>query len=257
MLKEAAGSLAAAELKQANHEEPGGTGGAGGAGNGKGPAAAPKPRAPRAPTEMEKEQALADTAKSIHERATALQHHDPTPPDYLTKVVRVNCVDPAFSVFYSTIFTMFCCRGRPQAGLETTIHSILSSVDKAKKEEFRYFIKRLHGRVPPRPKPEAKVPDETSANFDKLLNKLASANIAAKIQQKDATDILLGIEEFVLGAVTVVRKHGAELQKKMNIQAYDYRATAAFHLFHSSKLLVELPDTTPCSRMVKYLGDAP
>ena len=99
--------------------------------------------------------------------------------------------------------------------------------------------------------------DVTSANFgDKLLGNLASANIAAKIQQNDATDVLFEIEEFVLGAVTVVRKHGADLQKKKNFQAYDYRATAAFHLFHTGKCLVELPDSTPCSCMVKYLGDA-
>ena len=65
------------------------------------------------------------------------------------------------------------------------------------------------------------------------------------------------IEEFVLGAVTVVRKHGAELQKKNNSKAHDYRATAAFHLFNTGKLLVELPDdSSPCSRVVNYLGDA-
>ena len=91
----------------------------------------------------------------------------------------------------------------------------------------------------------------TSAHFGKLLSTLASA----KIEQNDATGALFEIEEFVFGTVQVVRKHGAELQKKMNFQAYDYRATAGFHLFHSDELLVEVHDSTP-SRMVKYLGAA-
>ena len=149
---------------------------------------------------------------------------------------------------------MVACRWR--SSIRLLVAGIISDVDTAKRTEFRAFIKQLYGRGPPRPKSEAKVLDVTSANFGNLLGNLASANIAAKIQQNDATDVLFEIEEFVLGAVTVVRKHGAGLQKKNNFQAYDYRATAAFHLFHTGKLLVELPDSTPCSRMVKYLGDA-
>ena len=95
------------------------------------------------------------------------------------------------------------------------------------------------------------MPVETSAHFDKLLSTLASA----KIEQSDATGALVEIDEFVVGTVRAVWTYGAELQKKRNFQAYDYRATAGFHLFHSDELLVEVHDNTP-SRMVKYLGAA-
>ena len=56
-LKDDADSPAATGSKKANQEEPCGAGGAGGAGNGKRPSAAPKSRAP---TDMGKEQALAE-----------------------------------------------------------------------------------------------------------------------------------------------------------------------------------------------------
>ena len=239
----------AAESNKANQQELDGADGAGDAGNGKrSSAAAAKPRAL---TDMEKEQALAAQFRSIEDEAIALQHHDPTTPEYLVQVARVHCVDPAFRVFYSAIFTMFHCRGRSQAALETAIHGIFTIVDQDKRTEFRSFITQLHGRLPPRSKPEPKVPVETYAHFGKLLNTLASA----KVEQNDATGALIEIDEFVVGTVQVVRTHGAELQKKRNFQVYDYRATAGFHLFHSGKLLVEVPDSTP-SRMVKYLGDA-
>ena len=78
--------------KKPNHEEPGG---AGGADNGKRPSA---PR-PKVMTAMDKEQALLDTLRSIDDRANELKQHDPKPPDYLTNVVRLHCVNPAFSVF--------------------------------------------------------------------------------------------------------------------------------------------------------------
>ena len=154
---------------------------------------------------------------------------------------------------------MFRCHGRPQVALEQKIAGIISDVDQDKRTEFRSLISQLHSRLPPRQKPEAKVkvPDETSVDFNKLLENLASAKIVANIQATDVlTDVIFKIEEFVLRAVTVVRKHGAELQKKNTSKAYDYRATAAFHLFHTGKLLVELPDDAPCLRMVNYLGDA-
>ena len=152
---------------------------------------------------------------------------------------------------------MFRCHGRAQVALDHKIASIISDIDKPKQTEFRAFIKQLYGRVPPPPKSEAKVPDETSANFDELLDKLASAATVANIQATDVLkEVMFEIEEFVLGAVTAVRKHGAELQKKNNSKAHDYRATAAFHLFNTGKLLVELPGDSPCSRMVNYLGDA-
>ena len=61
------------------------------------------------------------------------------------------------------------------------IHGIFANVGKYKQGEFRALTKQLHGRVPPRPKSEVHLPDETIASFDKLLHKLVSANIAAKV----------------------------------------------------------------------------
>ena len=57
--------------------------------------------------------------------------------------------------------------------------------------------------------------DDTFNNLDKLLGKLASAATAADIPAADGLKAaMFEIEEFVLGAVAVERKHGAELQKK-------------------------------------------
>ena len=95
---------------------------------------------------------------AIRDRANELFKHDPEPADYWSNMVRLHCANPAFSAFYSAILTMFRCHGRPQAALEHKIHGIFSVVDKAKKEEFSGFLTKLYGRVPPRPKSEAKVP---------------------------------------------------------------------------------------------------
>jgi len=46
--------------------------------------------------------------------------------------------------------------------------------------------------------PAAKVLDVSSENFDKLLGNLASANIAAKIQQNGATDVLPFLRSITL-----------------------------------------------------------
>ena len=241
--KEAADSRAAAELarlKKSDHEEPGGAGGAGDAGDGKGPSA---PR-PKPPTAMEKEQALSDTLRSIRDRANELRQHDPEPAAYLTNVARLHCANPAFSAFYSAILlTMFRCHGRPQVALEHKIHGIFASVDQDKRTEFRSLITQLHSRVPPRPKPVVQLLNGTSASFEKFLDNLASADITAKVPKEDAPHVLPEIEAFVLGAVTVLRQHAATLQKKMNTQAYDFRATPACHLLTTGALLVEeIPD---------------
>ena len=102
------------------------------------------------------------------------------------------------------------------------------------------------------------VRDGTSASFGKLLGNLASVDFASKVPKEDAPHVLPEIEAFVRGAVTVLRKHAASLQKKMNTQAYDFRATAACRLLNTIKpLLVEkIPDVSRFSRMVKYLGEA-
>ena len=226
--KEAADSRAAAELaelKKSNHEELGGARGAGGAVNGKRPSVAPKPRAL---TDMEKEQALAAQILPIEDQAIALQTHDPTTSEYLVQVVRVHCVDPAFRVFYSAVFTMFRCRGRPQAALEAGIHGIFASVDKDKRTEFLSLITQLHGRVPPRPKPVVQVFDGTSTSFDKLLGNLASADIAAKVPKEDAPRVLPEIEAFVLGAVTPKEDEypGVRLQGEGRLPPLNRRRTS-------------------------------
>ena len=66
--------------------------------------------------------------------------------------------------------------------------------------------------------------------------------------------IMRDIEEFVGGAIELVRKHGAELLKKANVKGYDYRAVAAYDLFKNGKLLKELPLETFPMRMVNFLG---
>ena len=159
-------------------------------------------------------------------------------------------------LFCGAILTMFRCHGRAQKSLEHTIASLISGIDREKQKEFRAFIKKLHERMPPTPKQQAKVPfDKSVVNFDKVLELLASADVVANV--KATIEDLFVIEEFVGGAATVVRAHGAELQKKNNFKAYDYRATAAFHLFNAGKLLVALPDSSGfSSRMVNFLGDA-
>ena len=183
-----------------------------------------------------------------------LSKYDPTSADYLMLVVRVHCVDPPFRVFYSAILTMFRCRGRTQAALETAVHGIFSSIDQGKGGEFKQLINQLHERLPARSRSEPKVPVETSDHFDKLLTTLPSAKIE-QLTEKDATGALVEIDKFVAGTVQVVRTYGAEFWKKRNIKAYDYRATAGFRLFHSGNLLLKVADSTP-SRMVKYLGAA-
>ena len=85
-------------------------------------------------------------------------------------MVRLHCANPAFGAVCSAIITIFRCHGRPQVALEHKIHGIFADVDQDnKRTEFRSLTTQLYGRLPPRPKSEAKVPDETSADFDKLL----------------------------------------------------------------------------------------
>ena len=134
-------------------------------------------------TAIEKELEMTDALLKIRERANELLKHDPKTPDYLTDVVRLHCANPAFGACCSAILTMIRCHGRPQKALESRIGGIMADVDKDKRTEFRSLITQLHGRLPPRQKPEAKVkvPDETSADFNKLLDKLASANMVEDI----------------------------------------------------------------------------
>ena len=150
--KEPAESRAAAELaelKKSKPEAPGGAGDAGGAGGGKRPSGTrPKPQ-----TNFEKEQALSDKLRSIHDRRNELLKHDPKTPDYLTDVVRLHCATPAFGACCGAILTMFRCHGRAQVALEHNIASTISNIDKPKQTEFRAFIKELYDRVPPPPKP--------------------------------------------------------------------------------------------------------
>ena len=244
-----------AGLKKPNTEAPGGSGGACGPGDGKGPSAAPKPRAP---TAIETQQVLYDKIRSIDERATELQHDVPTTAEYLTNVVRLHCVIPACSVFYSAILTMFRCHGRPQVALESRIGGLMADVDSGKQAEFRALVSSLYGRAPSRQKPVVPVPGGTSASFDKLLGNLASADFASNVPKDDAPHILPEIEAFVLGAITVLRTQAASLQKNMNKKAYDFTATAACHLLNGTEpLLVEnIPDAARFSRMVKYVGEA-
>ena len=207
---------------------------------------------------MEKEQEIPDTCLSIRDRANGLLKHDPEPAAYLIDMVRLHCANQACYVFCSAILTMFRCHGRPQVALEHKIHGIISDVDKGKQTEFRALINSLHGRAPPRPKPVVQLLDGTSASFDKLLGNLASADMTAKVPKLWCSPhVLPEIEAFGLGAVTVLRQHAASLQKKMNFQAYDLRATAACHLLTTGALLVQLPNhLSQFSRMVKYLGEA-
>ena len=152
---------------------------------------------------------------------------------------------------------MLRCRCRAQVALETNIAAIRSDLDEDKKAEFGESIKKLKARAPRPPQPEANVSDDTSIYLDKLIDKLPSAATGADIKCTDGLEaVMLAIEEFVLGAVAVVRKHGAGLQKKSNPRAYDYRATAAFHLFSNDLLLVQVPDDSSLSRMVNFLGGA-
>ena len=217
-------------MKTSNPKAPGGAGDAGGAGTGKRPSGTrPKPQ-----TAFEKEEASSDKLRSIQDRVNELLKHDPKTPDYLTDVVRLHCANPAFGACCGAILTMFRCHGCAQVALDHNIASIISNIDKPKQTEFRAFVKQHYDRVPPPPKSQAKVPDDTFNNLDKLLGKLASAATVADIPATDDLKaVMFEIEEFGLGAVAVVRKHGAELQKKNNPKAHDYRATAAFHLFNT------------------------
>ena len=77
------------------------------------------------------------------------------------------------------------------------------------------------------------MPDDTSMNLDKLIGKLAAATGVDITCAYTLEAAISEIEECVLGAVEVVRKHGPGLQRKSNSNAYDHRATAAFHLFQT------------------------
>ena len=83
---------------------------------------------------------------------------------------------------------MLRCHCRAQVGLETNIAVISSNLDESKKAEFGAFIKKLKARAPPPPKPEAKVPDDTFINLDKLIDKLASAATGADIKCTDGLE---------------------------------------------------------------------
>ena len=141
--------------------------------------------------------------------------------------------------------------------LETNIAAISSNLDESKKMELGGLIKKLKDRAPTFRQPKAMVPDETFMKLDKLIGKLASAATGADLTCTDGLEAaFMEIEEFVLGAVEVVRKHGPGLQKKSNSNAYDHRATAAFHLLNTNKLLAQVPDDSSCPRMVNFLGGA-
>ena len=141
--------------------------------------------------------------------------------------------------------------------LETNIAAISSNLDEDKKAEFGGFIKTLKARAPTPPQPEGKVPwYDRFMNLDQLIGNLAAATAVDITCASTLEAAISEIEEFVLGAVEVVRKHGPGLQRKSNSKAYDHRATAAFHLFNTYKLLVQVPDDSSCPRMVNFLGGA-
>ena len=203
---------------------------------------------------MQQQEALQKKITEIEDQGRLLSNHDPTTADYLVLVARVHCADPPFHFFYSAIFTMFRCRSCTQVARETAIYGILSSIDNGKGGEFKQLINQLHKRLPARSRSEPKVTVETSGHLGNLLKTLASAEIE-QLTEKAATGALIEIGKFVVGTVQVVRTYGADLQKKRNVKAYDYRATAGFHLFHSGNLLHPVAGSMP-SRMVEYLGAA-
>ena len=152
---------------------------------------------------------------------------------------------------------MLRCHCRAQVTLETNIAAISSNLDEDKKAEFRGRIKTLKARAPTPPQPEAKVPwYDRFTNLDQLIGKLAAATGVDITCASTLEAAISEIEEFVLGVVEVVRKHGPGLQRKSNSNAYDHRATAAFHLFQTHKLLVQVPDDSSSPRMVNFLGGA-
>ena len=209
---------------------------------GAGAADAPPTAQPKPPTAMQVESALKDKLQLLRDQADALLKHTANTPQYLVDVVRRHSANPAIGGGRGKILTMLRCHCRAQVTLETNIAAISSNLDEDKKAEFGGFIKTLKARAPTPPQPEAKVQDDTSIYLDKLIDKLPSAATGADIKCTDGLEaVMLAIEEFVLRAVAVVRKHGAGLQKKSNPRAYDYRATAAFHLFSTDLLLVEVP----------------
>jgi len=148
-------------------------------------------------------------------------------------------------------------RRRTQVTLETNIAAISSNLDEDKKAEMRGRIKTLKARAPAPSQPQAKVPwHDRSTNLDQLIGKLAAAAGVGITCASTLEAAISEIEEFVLGVVEVVRKHGPGLQRKSNSNAYDHRATAAFHLLQTYKLLVQVPDASSSPRMVNFLGGA-
>ena len=217
-------------------------------------------RTSKPPTAYQSEAELSDDINHIRELVNGLSHYPyVNRPEYLLAVVRLHCANPAFGAGRGAILTTLRRHGRAQVAVETKIAGIRSDLDAEKTAELDALVDKLKARVPPPPPkpPAAKVPDETVMNFDKLIDNFASAATDADITGTNGLGaVMMEIGEFVLGIVAVVRKHGAGLQQNNNRRAYDHRATAAFHLFTTDQLLVQVPDDSSCPRMVNFLGDA-
>ena len=226
---------------------------------GAGAADAPPTAQPKPPTAIQVEMALSDKLQSFRDQADALLKHTANTDQYLVDVVRRHSANPAIGGGRGKILTTLRRHGRAQVAVETKIAGIRSDLDADKNAELDALVDKLKARVPPPPPkpPAAKVPDETVMNFDKLIDKFASTATDADITGTNGLGaVMMEIGEFVLGIVAVVSKHGAGLQQKNNKRAYDHRATAAFHLFTTDQLLVQVPDDSSCPRMVNFLGDA-
>ena len=215
-------------------------------------------RTSKPPTAYQSEAQLSDDINHIRELVNGLSHYPyVNRPEYLLAVVSYHCATPASG--RGAILTTLRRHGRAQVAVETKIAGIRSDLDAEKTAELDALVDKLKARVPPPPPkpPAAKVPDETVMNFDKLIDNFASLATDADITGTNGLRaVMMEIGEFVLGIVAVVRKHGAGLQQNNNRRAYDHRATAAFHLFTTDQLLVQVPDDSSCPRMVNFLGDA-
>ena len=147
-------------------------------------------------------------------------------------------------------------RPHAQVAFETHVTSFLDQCDEDTKTDFSTLIGNLRQKLPSQPPGKAAkkraprsapLPEQNACTFADLLRE------QLRWQQDDDNVTTHGLDEFIVGVVGLVKRHGEYLLKKANKQGYDNRAVVAMKLFHEHSVMVE-DDNPSAARMVRCNG---
>ena len=148
----------------------------------------------------------------------------------------------------SNLFDPTSLPSHAQVVYQTLLASFVDDIDAEKRSELQAAAAKARERAvmanPPPPPPPQQQEKRAAPRFDELLPVLGWPRSTTAVTNAD-------VDQFLSGAVSFVKEHGAELLKKANRKAYDARACAAFYLFRDDEVLAHRP-LSDGQRMVSY-----